>query len=106
MLREAVCQEPVPQSHWCVNTILTFTDEPQWLLDVHVPKHLLRDEDALKRAFQRWCAGYGADLIKVSMCMYSADQHRRNQGVEIHALPACAKLFFGDLETRSAHEKS
>ena len=61
MLREAVCQEPVPQSHWCGETILA----PQWFLDVHVPKHLLRDEDALKRAFQRWGAGYGADPIKV-----------------------------------------
>ena len=43
MLREAVCQEPVPQSHWCVHTILTFADAPQWFLDVHVPKHLLLD---------------------------------------------------------------
>ena len=110
MLREAVCQEPVPQSHWCVHTILTFADAPQWFLDVHVPKHLLLDEDALKRAFQQWCAGYGADPIKVSMCVYSADQHRRNQGVALRALPAwylqsSGKLFFGDLETRSGHEK-
>ena len=102
-IRDAARQGPVPQSHWCVNTILTFENEPQWLLDVHVPKHLLRDEDALKRAFQRWCAGYGVDLIKVSMCVYSADQHRRNQGAALGALPAwylqsSGKLFFGDLE--------
>ena len=43
MLREAGRQEPVPQSHWCVHTILTFADAPQWFLDVHVPKHLLLD---------------------------------------------------------------
>ena len=52
---------------------------------------------------QRWCAGYGVDLIKVSMCVYSADQHRRNQGAALGALPAwylqsSGKLFFGDLE--------
>ena len=103
MFREAERQKPVPQTHWCVHTILTFADAPQWFLDVHVPKHLLLDEDALKRAFQRWCAGYGADPIKVSMCVYSADQHRRNQGAALRALPAwymqsSGKLFFGDLE--------
>ena len=87
-IRDAARQGPVPQSHWCVNTILTFENEPQWLLDVHVPKHLLRDEDALKRAFQRWCAGSGVDLIKVSMCVYSADQHRCHQGAALRALPA------------------
>ena len=87
MLREAVCQEPAPQSHWycwCGEPILA----PQWFLDVHVPKHLLRDEDALKRAFQQWCAGYGADLIKVSMCVYSADQHRRGAACAAGVVPA------------------
>ena len=70
---------------------------------MHVPKHLLRDDDALKRAFQRWCAGSGADPIKVSMCVYSADQHRRNRGAASLALPAwymqsSGKLFFGEFE--------
>ena len=37
---------------------------------------------------QRWCAGYGVDLTKVSMCVYSAEQHRCNQGAALRALPA------------------
>ena len=105
MIREAVRHEAVPQSHWCANTILTFSNEPQWLLDMHVPKHLLRDEAELRRALQQWCAAdeSGVDLIQVSMCMCSADQHRRNQGAALRALPAwflqsSGKLFFGDLE--------
>ena len=99
MLRE----EPLPHSHWCVNTILTFADEPQWFLDIQIPKPLLLDEDALKRAFQQWCARLGVDLIKVSMCIYINDQHRRNRSAALRALPAwymqsSGKLFFGDFE--------
>ena len=105
MLREAAHQEPVPESHWCVNTILSFSNEPQWLLNMHVPKCLLRDEAELRHAFQQWCAANesGVDLIKVSMCIYIADQHRRNRGAALRVLPAwylqsSGKLFFGDLE--------
>ena len=95
----------MPESHWCVNTILSFSNEPQWLLNMHVPKCLLRDEAELRHAFQQWCAANesGVDLIKVSMCIYIADQHRRNRGAALRVLPAWylqsnGKLFFGDLE--------
>ena len=105
MLREAAHQEPVPESHWCVNTILSFSNEPQWLLNMYVPKCLLRDEAELRHAFQQWCAANesGVDLIKVSMCIYIADQHRRNRGAALRVLPAwylqsSGKLLFGDFE--------
>ena len=102
MLREAAHQEPVPESHWCVNTILSFSNEPQWLLNMYVPKCLLRDEAELRHAFQQWCAANesGVDLIKVSMCIHINDEHRRNRGAALPAwyLQSSGKLLFGDFE--------
>ena len=101
MLREAARQEPVPQSHWCVNTILTFADEPQWFLDIHIPKPLLHEEDALKRAFQQWCARLASTSSKCPCAFTSTTSTgatRTLRCVRCVRMQSSGKLFFGDFE--------